>query len=184
MISYEPGVRIIRQYRNPEWGVQKMRKSIILTAIFIVFSILFVAAEEVSQGLDITIHDIAVIRATSDTLALDFENFAIGEATGFISLNGGYLLYTSVSPANKSRKITAVLMGDLPEDLNIQLTVGDVIGGTGSTGSSKGVVCLSETPVVIIDNIGTGWTGTSEGSGARLTYEIVAGDAVTTGTTV
>ncbi|QIA09786.1 hypothetical protein [Draconibacterium halophilum] len=84
-----------------------------------------------------------------------------------------WLNYSSIVTSNQKRKITATVVGDIPNGISIKLKVGENIGaGIGELGLSNGSIVLSNSPVDIISGIGSCYTGVGVQNGHPLSYNL------------
>ncbi len=91
-----------------------------------------------------------------------------GEATADIWLN-----YSSVCHKNQKRKVTATVVGELPEGVVVKLNAAGSVGaGKGALGKANGTVILSGNPSDIISGIGSCYTGCGVHNGHLLSYEL------------
>jgi hypothetical protein len=134
----------------------------------IFFLILFMANEAVGQNR------IAVYGSRSYSI----KNM-IGSSPGYapegIKDDSRWLNYTILMKEQETHySITAQLMaGEIPKGTIIRLRAGSYVGpGEGKTGIPTGEIQLSETPQIIIDQIGTSHTGNGLNVGHQLFYTI------------
>ena len=157
--------------------------SVLVLALVVSFGVsVFAVNDTDTQTINISIPDIAVLRATQNNvnLAVSAPVKADAGAKPLVTEDvvGGYLRYTSVTETGKSRSITvAITSGTLPTGISILLTATAPAGGTGTLGSSAGQITLSATAQNLITGITTGWTGTATSNGAELTYDLAVDNA-------
>lgn len=118
-------------------------------------------------------------------LALQFEENPhvdfVGKATmagDKISLqnrqkSGVWLNYSSIAKDNQRRKITAVVVGTIPEGMAVTVKADNSVGaGAGDLGRSNGIIRLSESPSDVISGIGSCYTGSGVQNGHLLWYDV------------
>jgi hypothetical protein len=152
-----------------------------LTLTIIAFLGLFVGAmaQTATHGVDITINSVAMIRAVNGMggTALN-SGFIVGPLTNAGAMprtneandNVLYLQYTSIKTATGTpRTIKAVLSGTIPTGLSIYATAATPTG-TGDVGLTLGSQAISTIAATLINNIGSGYTGTATNNGANIFY--------------
>lgn len=81
--------------------------------------------------------------------------------------------YSSIVKANHRRKVTATVVGDIPGGIVLKVMASESRGeGRGKLGEPLSWVKLENTPVDIISNIGSCYTGRGTQNGHLLTYRI------------
>ncbi len=85
-----------------------------------------------------------------------------------------WLNYSSIiTGQNHSRKIVAMIQGQIPEGVYIKVEASTATGiGKGKKGTSAGVVTLSNEPSEVITDIGSCYTGKGINNGHFLTYKL------------
>lgn len=84
-----------------------------------------------------------------------------------------WLNYSSVVSPNQKRKVTATVLGNIPEGIALKVKTGQNAQiGIGETGTSNGIIHLSNNPSDIISGIGSCYTGHGINKGQQLTYEL------------
>lgn len=84
-----------------------------------------------------------------------------------------WLNYSSVCRENQKRKVTATVVGELPEGVVVKLNAAGSVGaGKGALGKANGTVILSGNPSYIISGIGSCYTGCGVHNGHLLSYQL------------
>jgi hypothetical protein len=85
-----------------------------------------------------------------------------------------WLNYSSIIiNKNHSRKIVAMVQGEIPDGVQIKLEASEATGiGKGKKGTPAGTVTLSNKPSEIIVGIGSCYTGKGINNGHYLTYKL------------
>jgi len=142
-------------------------------------SIVYAGDKEVSHKAQVVIPEVAM-------LALQYESGSNLEFTGntpniagdqfelsTVSKSPVWLNYSSVVSQNQKRKVTATVLGNIPNGVVLKIkTQGVSNQGVGELGKSKGMVRLSNSPADIISGIGSCYTGKGIRNGQGLTYEV------------
>lgn len=157
-----------------------MRKTICLCLI-IVINVLYtvkVHAATTSYNLSINVYDVSIIRINpSTTFSLNLLSSQAGGSMSSAPNNSTYLQLTSIPPENVTRKIMAKIQSSTnPNGVppGTKLTLYAVkISGYGDVGIPSPEIKLSlSSNELLIDNIASGYTGTSTGQGFRLYYTL------------
>lgn len=86
---------------------------------------------------------------------------------------GVWLNYSSICRKNQKRKVTATVVGEIPEGVILKLKAEDSVGnGNGELGKANGTVILSGSPTDVISGIGSCYTGRGVSNGHFLSYQI------------
>ena len=84
-----------------------------------------------------------------------------------------WLNYSSVTAPDQKRKVTAMVVGEIPEGVTIKLNADESTGqGKGKLGKSNGKITLSNIPGDIISDIGSCYTGRGIQNGHKLSYSV------------
>jgi len=166
-------------------------------AIFGLTSLLFLPGGVVAQESDTATHDVTITVSEIAELRIfggDAPSFTVGAvaptagaAPAIVASNadGSFLQYTSVVAAPfgeaDSRTISVSRSDDLPAGLTLRLRVtlpgAGKTGNTGVVGDFNGDAAITaitgDASQDAVRAIGTGWTGTAAGDGARLTYSLI-----------
>jgi hypothetical protein len=156
---------------------------------FILFGLLFICNSlrcfsqnhTTAHNVNIVIPEVALLGFVSESQeTIDLYCYRPKEAGHSINNsslfeNKIWLNYSSViSETSRKRKVTAMLKGNLPDGLALEVQVSDYSGsGKGSQGIPIGAVILSNQPSDIIVDIGSCYTGTGVNNGHSLSYRLV-----------
>lgn len=114
--------------------------------------------------------------SSSRSQSLDFTPFhSPGQPPKFLIDDTKWLNYTIIVKPNQPTCSISVqiVSGMIPDGIEIKLKAGNYEGtSSGKPGIPTGEVILSHVPQVLIDNIGTSYTGADSGVGHQLTYSI------------
>ena len=160
-----------------------MRRKIILSVGAILFVGIVITSGQKNNGshsITIAIPEVALLDLeSSSTTSLNLSPTAPNEAGNAISFsdatnNDIWLNYSSVVGATEpTRKVTALVEGDIPGGIKVNVTASPYSGnGGGKTGISTGQVALSNSPQDIIAQIGSCYTGDGVNNGHKLTYSV------------
>lgn len=143
-------------------------KPAIYRLIFI--TLLIMAVNSLASGQNqLTISSTAMV-------SLDFKVvYRAGQPSRFLIDDSKWLNYTViVGPNDPSYSISVqIVSGSVPDGVDIKLKAGKYNGTSqGRPGSPRGEISLSHIPQVLIDNIGTSYTGAGPMVGHRLTYYV------------
>lgn len=155
--------------------------------IAILFVLLIVAfratgqSNSASHNMKINIPEVALLALVSDNNNENKFNLnsptEAGNPVNFVDIsiqNNIWINYSSINRnENHSRRITAVVQGEIPEGVEIMVEATEAQGnGKGKLGSSAGMVKLSERPTEVITNIASCYTGKGTNNGHQLTYKL------------
>lgn len=118
---------------------------------------------------------ITVSNTQAITLGLS-PSFEAGAPVSIISDNSKWLNYTILqAPTEPTYSISVQLLsGSIPAGMEVRIKAGQYIGNSrGNPGRPTKQITLINTPQVLINNIGTSYTGSSLNEGHRLFYSIV-----------
>jgi hypothetical protein len=107
------------------------------------------------------------------------HSFNAGVPGQIISDDSQWLNYTTlVHPSEPTFSITVeVAMGSIPDGLELQIEASPYAGrSNGKVGTPTKKITLTHIPRVLINNIGTCYTGSEKNEGHRLTFSIVVKD--------
>lgn len=143
----------------------------------IVLILLFVISEKshaqsyATSVFTVNINEISLIRINPlSNINMYLLASIAGESPGPKINNSSYLQLTSISALNQTRRITASYTGTMPPGTYMTLSASTCTTGAGNRGTPSSTLTLSNTNQTLINNIGSGYTGTSTGYGYRLTY--------------
>ncbi len=105
--------------------------------------------------------------------------FHAGLSKKIITDDSQWLNYTTlVHPSEPTISITVeVASGSIPEGLELQIEASSYIGmSKGKPGTPTGKIAVTHMPRVVIDNIGTCYTGSGRNEGHRLTFSFIITD--------
>lgn len=134
-----------------------------------------------SHQVHIVIPEVARIALVSEEGAqVFFHPFSDREAGSSLLFDGQltnrsfWLNYTSIKKSTShTRTISAYLKQALPAGINLMVTAMPAEGsGKGQLGTSVGTVLLTESPEVILSDIGSCYTGKGVGNGHNLVYAL------------
>ena len=135
--------------------------------------------KEASHKARVVIPEVALIALQFEgTSALDMVGNAPDMAGDQVSLKSAnsskvWLNYSSVVAKDQKRKVTATVVGEVPEGVILRLTAMEITGqGRGEMGRSNGKLTLSNNPTDIISGIGSCYTGEGIQNGHLLSYEV------------
>jgi hypothetical protein len=121
----------------------------------------------------ITINDVILIRINPlSTISMNLLASVAGETTSPKSNSTSYLQLTSIAPAGQTRRIMAsITSGFVPAGTLLKLTASSCSTGAGTRGSPSGqITLLKNINTTLINNIGSGYSGTAATNGFNLTY--------------
>ena len=101
------------------------------------------------------------------------SSFNAGLQKSIITDDSQWLNYTTlVHPSDPTISITVeIASGSIPEGLEMQIEASPYMGmSKGKQGTPTGKITVTHIPRVLIDNIGTSYTGSGRNEGHRLTY--------------
>lgn len=142
-------------------------------------SIVYANDKVISHKANIAIPEVAMLTLQHETnsnsvFSLDALGTA-GEQLNFdaVDQSSVWLNYSSVVAQNQKRKVTATLMGEIPNGIALKVkTLEESNPGIGEIGTSNGSVILSNSPSDIINGIGSCYTGSGVQKGHHLVYEL------------
>ncbi len=155
----------------------------ILTLFFVVITFVFASSQSnmVTHKINMRIPDVALLALVSDNSSdINFESTSpteAGDPVDFATVdqnNDVWLNYSSINKdKNHSRKVVAILQGDIPAGMHLLVEASEVSGsGKGKLGISSGLVTLADQPIEIINNIGSCYTGKGTNNGHLLKYKL------------
>lgn len=106
-------------------------------------------------------------------------SYSAGLSKKIITDDSQWLNYTTlVYPTDPTISITVeVSSGSIPDGMELQIEASQYIGmSKGKQGTSTGKLTVSHRPRVLINNIGTCYTGTGKYEGHRLTFSFIITD--------
>lgn len=106
-------------------------------------------------------------------------SFSAGLTKKNISDDSQWLNYTTlVHPSDPTISITVeIASGSIPKGLEMQIEASHYIGmSKGKPGIPTGKIIVTHIPRVLIDNIGTSYTGSGRNEGHQLTYSFIITD--------
>lgn len=130
------------------------------------------ATDTATQGVTVTVAEIAVVNATGGALALAIVAPTQGGALpADVTDSTAYLQYSSNgTDALTSRKITVAINAATPATYNLKLLAGAPTGT--NTGTAVAQTTLGTTAVDLITGIKDGNTGVGATDGSNLTYTL------------
>lgn len=81
-----------------------------------------------------------------------------------------YLQVTSIATSPQTRRITASYTGTMPAGTYMTINAGTCTTGSGNRGIPNPTIILNGTAQTIINNIASGYTGSTLGNGFKITY--------------
>lgn len=149
-------------------------KNIRQTIIQIILCIGLIFIHQISKAQN------SIFLSTVNSIVMDFATpFDPGNSISPVIDNSKWLNYNIiVTPPDLPVSITAeITSGAISGGLQIQLQAGAYIGsGGGDPGIPSGNLILTNTPQVLISNVGTCNTGVGVGVGHQLTYTLSISD--------
>ena len=106
-------------------------------------------------------------------------SFNAGLQKSIITDDSQWLNYTTlVHPSDPTISITVeIAAGSIPEGLEMHIEASPYIGmSKGKQGTPTGKITVTHMPHVLIDNIGTCYTGSGANEGHRLTFSFIITD--------
>jgi hypothetical protein len=153
--------------------------------LFLVFfsllsSVSFAQTDKAEHKINVTIPEVALLGLVSETdKAVSMQPMMATEAGEAVVLNKIsssriWVNYSSIiSEATPSRKVVAVIQGELPKGLTLKVAASAFTGsGKGKLGTPAGLVTLSNQPTDVIVDIGSCYTGKGINNGHYLTYQL------------
>lgn len=158
----------------------KYRDAVLIFFILISFANYSLASDkEAEHKASVVIPDVALLSLKSEGSSnVEFQSTTSASAGEKIALQSNqesniWLNYSSIVTNNQKRKITATVVGDIPNGISIKLKAGENSGaGIGELGLSNGSIVLSKSPVDIISGIGSCYTGVGVQNGHLLSYDL------------
>ncbi len=150
----------------------------ILILIFCLRSIGHASDKEASHKARVVIPEVAMLALQYDANSnLQFAANVSNTAGDQIKLNSVdqssvWLNYSSVVSPNQKRKVTATVLGDIPNGIVLKVKTQESSPGVGEIGTGNGTVLLSNSPADIISGIGSCYTGSGAQKGQQLLYEM------------
>ncbi len=106
-------------------------------------------------------------------------SFNAGLQKSIITDDSQWLNYTTlVHPSDPTISITVeIAAGSIPEGLEMHIEASPYIGmSKGKQGTPTGKITVTHIPRVLIDNIGTSYTGSGTNEGHRISYSFIITD--------
>jgi len=149
--------------------------AITIISTFVLASSVMADTSTAKHDVTITVDEVALMRVlTSDAITFGVGQPATGgdaPAVKGTPDSSKYLQYTSIVEKQQIRTVTAETSESIPTGLLLKLTADDVSSGKGTNkGTSAGQVILNKDAQVILDKIGSCYTGTGAKDGSNLTY--------------
>lgn len=137
------------------------------------------AQNKVEHRINIDIPEVALLALrSSGSTDVNFNSQAPNIAGDKIDIKKAsnssiWLNYSSVIKNNEKRKVTAIVVGDIPKGLRLTLQSSTYSGdGKGKFGIPENQITLSNTPSDVISEIGTCYTGKGPNKGHLLSYQL------------
>lgn len=137
------------------------------------------AANTISYNFSINVYDVSLIRINPSTsFSLSLLSSQAGGSMSPVTNSSSYLQLTSIPPENVSRRIMAKIQSStnpngVPPGTKLTLYAVKQTGYYGIVGDAAPEITLSlSSNGLLIDNIASGYTGTSSGQGFRLYYTL------------
>ena len=147
--------------------------------ILFLFSTVVEAQNSVKHDLNVDIREVALLALRFDgDGTIDFGSSTPGSAGQAINLASEntseiWVNYSSIVERNKTRKVTATVLGEIPEGIELKVKASEYQGsGKGILGKPLDYVSLSNGSVDVISNIGSCFTGRGIQNGHMLTYSV------------
>jgi hypothetical protein len=106
-------------------------------------------------------------------------SFNAGLPKNIITDDSQWLNYTTlVHPSDPTFSITVeIASGSIPEGMEMQIEASPYMGmSKGKPGTPTGKITVTHIPRVLIDNIGTSYTGSGRNEGHRITFSFIITD--------
>ena len=106
-------------------------------------------------------------------------DFSADAPKKIITDDSQWLNYTTlVHPSDPTISITVkIASGSIPEGLELQIEASPYLGmSKGKSGTPTGKITVTHMPHVLIDNIGTSYTGSGTNEGHRISYSFIITD--------
>ncbi|KJF44498.1 hypothetical protein [Draconibacterium sediminis] len=161
----------------------KLLDAISCLIFLVLFSLAASAQESISHQLGIDIPEVALLALQSEnTTDVNLSALPPNTAGQQIKTNkeeqsGIWINYSSVVRKNQKRKVTATVVGEIPEGMVLKVMASESRGeGKGKLGESLSWVALRNGSVDVISDIGSCYTGRGAQNGHLLTYKIELDD--------
>jgi len=142
--------------------------------LIIIFWILLLSTTYVSNAQN------SITLSKGEPIYMNFtSSFDAGLPKKIITDNSQWLNYTTlVHPSDPTISISIELVsGSIPEGMELQVEASPYIGmSRGKPGRASKKITVSHMPRILIDNIGTCYTGSGRNEGHRLTFSFVITD--------
>ncbi|WP_297099470.1 hypothetical protein [uncultured Draconibacterium sp.] len=147
------------------------------------FSLAAGAQESTSHNLGIDVPEVALLALQAENSSdLNLHATPPNTAGQQIKTNkeeqsGIWVNYSSIVRENHKRKVTATVVGEIPQGMTLKVKASESRGdGKGKLGESLSWVSLRNGSVDVISNIGSCYTGRGAQNGHLLSYKIELDD--------
>ncbi|HYQ56972.1 MAG TPA: hypothetical protein VEP89_06455 [Draconibacterium sp.] len=161
----------------------KLLDAISCFILLALFSLAAGAQESTSHNLGIEVPEVALLALQSENSSDINLNATLPNTAGQqIKTNkeqqsGIWINYSSIVRENQKRKVTATVVGGIPQGMKLKVKASESRGeGKGKLGESLSWVALRNGSVDVISNIGSCYTGRGAQNGHMLTYKIELDD--------
>lgn len=156
-----------------------MLKIAVLATLFWITPLLLIGQTSDEHIIRVRLQEISIvdIEPSGDfTISLETPTEAGRKMKSNVN-SSKWINYTvSKKNASNAGSISAQIVGVIPEGIDLILNVGSAQGGGGETGIAIGEIELSSLPTEIISGIGASYTGSGQGNGHNLSYELRVSD--------
>lgn len=157
----------------------KLLDAISCFIFLVLFSLAARAQESISHNMGIDVPEVALLALqTENSFEVSLNATLPNTAGQKIQMNkekqsGVWINYSSIVRANQKRKVTATVVGEIPEGMILEVLASECRGkGKGKLGEPLSWVALKNGSVDVISNIGSCYTGSGVQNGHSLTYKI------------
>ncbi len=157
----------------------KLLDAISCFIFMVLFSLVAGAQESTSHKLEIDVSEVALLALQMEKGSDVNLNAAMPNTAGQqIQMNkeepsGIWINYSSIVRADQKRKVTATVVGEIPQGMILKVMASESRGeGRGKLGESLSWVALKTGSVDVISNIGSCYTGHGVQNGHLLSYKI------------
>ncbi|MDX8338296.1 hypothetical protein SLH46_03805 [Draconibacterium sp. IB214405] len=161
----------------------KLLDAISCFLFFITFHVAVSAQESTKHALKIDVDEVALLSLQSENGdAVNFEAVQPRYAGQQIEIqqkeqSGIWINYSSIVKANQRRKVTASVVGDIPQGVVVKVMASENRGaGKGQLGEPVPWVTLKNGTVDVISNIGSCYTGRGIQNGHLISYKVELDD--------